>query len=461
MMSPGAVLGRYELLYPAARGAMGEVWAARLVGAHGFERVVALKTILDGVSSVATRTLFIDEARTSALMRHDHIVPVIDFGEAEGRLFLVMEWVDGEPLSSFANIAVKDPVPVPLALKIGSDVLRGLHAAHSLVGKTREPLGVVHRDLTPSNVLVTDEGVAKIIDFGVAKSREHITTTAPDAALRGKLRFLSPEQVRGRKVSAATDLWQLALVLHQLVTGRHPLEGMDAATIGGLLHSNDELPIQLEASSPLHVFVRRALQKDPRERYASADEARKAIDAVARTMNLAATTDDLAAYMHWKFAKSMLLRSERTQKALAAPVARSLAPPNESPRASKSGEHPAIATPDLVLPRTSAAPARMSGAPPRTSSGPRTSRVPAASSKAPSARRPSPAPPVVPLVGIAQSGTTISDKPGRTLTLVVALLVSLMAAFLVYAAVRKSRAGQNDVPAPAPTPVEAPAPGQN
>ncbi len=225
----GDRVGRYQLRERLGAGGYGEVWRARLSGPQGFLREVAVKVIrLDGQGSeeVATRlaTSLANEARLCGRLHHPNLVPVTDFGETDGSFFAVMELVPGISLRALLDRCAERGVPLPagVALQIAGQVARGLRHAHELRGADGQPLGVVHRDLKPANVMLTREGLVKILDFGLARSLSNLERTrTADGAIRGTPRYLSPEQVRADgRIDGRSDLYALGLLLFELLMGR-------------------------------------------------------------------------------------------------------------------------------------------------------------------------------------------------------------------------------------------------
>ncbi len=281
MLKPGQALGRYELIIEAARGGMGQVWAARLRGARGFQKLVAIKTLLPLACGDAERML-LSEARLAALVQHPNVVVTHELGDHEGTLFLVMEWIDGEPLSFvLKQAALGGGVPLPVAVNLVGQVLRGLHAAHELRDEADSPLGVVHRDVSPHNVLLTYSGVAKLVDFGIAKATRERAGATVTGEIKGKFAYMAPEQILGGEVDRRADIFATGILLYLLSTGRHPFRHHDSA---GVLHSitSDEpvsppsLP-HSEYPSGLAGVVMKALERDPRERWATAEDMRLAL----------------------------------------------------------------------------------------------------------------------------------------------------------------------------------------
>ncbi len=220
----GQMLGRYELLVPIAKGGMGEVWAARWCGSRGFRRIVALKlvhrrTMLDP----RIERMFIEEAAITAQIHHPNVVETIEFGEERDTLYLAMEWVEGETLSAIIRQANdRGGLPVAMSAHIVGEAGKGMHAAHELCDEAGNPLGLVHRDISPQNMIVSYRGVTKLLDFGVAKVTSKESNLTEVGELKGKFAYMSPEQLCGQPVDRRSDVFSLGVVLYMLTTGRHP-----------------------------------------------------------------------------------------------------------------------------------------------------------------------------------------------------------------------------------------------
>ncbi|WP_420821750.1 protein kinase domain-containing protein [Pyxidicoccus trucidator] len=208
---------------------MAETWRARLMGAAGVTKSVLIKKVLpEFADDEAFISMFISEARISATLSHGNVAQVFDFGQADGNYFLAMEYVDGQPLHRILKRALQSKffsLPVPVATFIALEMCRGLHYAHTRADEKGVPLGIVHRDISPDNVLVSYEGQVKIVDFGIAKARSLRSFDTTPGVVKGKYLFFSPEQARGEDVDARTDVWATGVVLYMLVCGRLPLEG--------------------------------------------------------------------------------------------------------------------------------------------------------------------------------------------------------------------------------------------
>ena len=279
----GQTLGRYELLIPIARGGMASVWAARITGAHGFQKIVAVKTMLPEFDEDPDfEKMFLDEAKTAARIRHPNVAEILDLGEEDGVLYLIMEWVDGEPLHLIAREKqARHGIPVALVARIGTDAATGLHSAHELRDSDGSLTEVVHRDVTPANILVTYDGVVKVVDFGVAKSSANAQMTRVGQT-KGKIPYMSPEQARGEVVDRRTDIFALGIILHQLCTGKHPFRGdNDMATLRAIVDRNPiPSPRQFRADLPeaLEAVLMKALAKDRLERFATMAELAMALE---------------------------------------------------------------------------------------------------------------------------------------------------------------------------------------
>jgi serine/threonine protein kinase len=257
-LRPGERFGRYELVSRLGHGGMAETWRARLMGAAGVTKPVLIKRILPQYANDdAFISMFISEARISATLSHGNIAQVHDFGEVDGEYFLAMEYVDGRPLDKIIRRALRSgltALPTPLATFITLELCRGLHYAHTRRDDSGKPLGIVHRDISPDNVLISYEGQIKIVDFGIAKARLQRGFNTEPGMVKGKYLYFSPEQARGEEVDARTDVWATGIVLYELLCGRLPVEGPEYAAlpklIGGEFPSprthNAKVPIELD-----------------------------------------------------------------------------------------------------------------------------------------------------------------------------------------------------------------------
>jgi serine/threonine-protein kinase len=252
---------------------MAQVWAARPPGTRGFRKLVALKTLHNGASDMRLEDMLLEEAKLASQIVHPNVVATHELGEDEGILYLVMEWVDGLPLSDIIKAENARQIPIPIAVQIFAQVCRGLHAAHELRDESDQPLGLVHRDISPQNILIERKGIAKIVDFGVAKATARDSGLTEDGELKGKIAYMAPEQISGEKVDRRTDIFALGSVFYLLTTGRHPFRGQTVAeTVRNICAgTKPESPSQFSAGFPpeLERIIIKALSPKPAGRYAT------------------------------------------------------------------------------------------------------------------------------------------------------------------------------------------------
>ncbi|HWP06284.1 MAG TPA: protein kinase [Polyangiaceae bacterium] len=285
LLTPGESLGRYELLAQVARGGMGEVWAARLKGPRGFQKLVAIKTLLPELcDDPRIEQMLLEEARIASAIQHPNVVQTTELGEHRGALYLVMEWIDGESLSFVLKRAEeRAPLPIPVAVNLVAQACRGLHAAHELKSDLGVPLGVVHRDVSPHNVLVTHDGVVKLVDFGIAKAMNQDQSLTDHGEVKGKYAYMAPEQVTGADVDRRADIFALGITLYIATTGVHPFKRGDKASVVRAITNDEppELPSSVVPGFPprLEAVLMKALQKPSDQRYATAEALRVALEA--------------------------------------------------------------------------------------------------------------------------------------------------------------------------------------
>ena len=286
------VIGRYALFDELAAGGMATVHLGRLLGSEGFGRTVAVKRLhAHYLKDEEFVTMFMDEARIVARIRHPNVVPMVDVVQGEHGLFLVMEYVHGESLSRLMRTARKSGQPVPprIVAAIMCGVLLGLHAAHETKGADGELLGVVHRDVSPQNVIVGADGTARVLDFGIAKAAGRAQVTR-EGQIKGKLAYMAPEQIRGQ-VDRRTDVFAASVVLWELLAGRRLHEGLkEVDIVTRVVQGNFPKPSQVapHLSPEIDAIVVRGLATDPKKRYGSAREL--ALD-LERKIGLASATE--------------------------------------------------------------------------------------------------------------------------------------------------------------------------
>jgi serine/threonine-protein kinase len=301
-LAPGTILGRYELLLPIAQGGMATVWAARQRGSRGFSKTVAIKTILPNLSDDPQfEQMFLDEATIASKIHHPNVAEILDLGEQDEVLYLVMEWVDGESLSTLSKQSRKNGTDIPLrvGLKVLSQACAGLHAAHELCDDDDRPIHLVHRDVSPQNILVSSAGVVKIVDFGVAKALGRSGETSA-GQLKGKVPFMSPEQAKGGAVDRRTDVFALGILLYRIGTGAHPfLDDSDIKTMRNII-TRPPMPPRVKnpkLGQSLERIILKALQKDPERRYQTAAELGAEIDAAMAHEGGAVTVEEVATFV--------------------------------------------------------------------------------------------------------------------------------------------------------------------
>jgi eukaryotic-like serine/threonine-protein kinase len=293
-------LGRYALHAELAAGGMAAVYLARQSGAVGFGKTVAIKRLHPHLAKDPYfATMFLDEARLVARVQHPNVVPILDVVATETELFLVLEYVRGETLSGLLRAVRKkgQKIPVPIAAAITIGLLAGLQAAHEARDETGKPLNIVHRDVSPQNLMVGADGVPRVLDFGVAKAASRLQTTR-EGQLKGKLPYMSPEQLSG-EVTAQSDVYAAALVLWEALTTQRLFKGETEAQVLHLVMTmaapapstlNPQVPAALDA------VVLKGLEREPAKRWASAKQMAAAIEAcvpVASAMKVAEWVDAL------------------------------------------------------------------------------------------------------------------------------------------------------------------------
>ena len=300
LLRPGFHLDRYELLCPLAYGGMAAVWLARFRGKLGFEKLVVVKTILPQFAAEPEfQKMFVDEARIAAGIDHGNVARILDVGEQNEVLYIVMEWIDGESLSRLKRAVEKRDAKVPagILLRILADTCAGLHAAHELRDKSGNHLGVVHRDVSPQNILLSAQGTAKLIDFGVAKARDRSSANTGTGQLKGKIRYMSPEQALGGDVDRRADLWSLGALAYELFAGAPPFDGPnDVVTLRRLTSGERPEPLR-DVAAPIEAIISSALSFDPADRFATAGEMQSAFEGAMADLHGGTSAGDVSAFL--------------------------------------------------------------------------------------------------------------------------------------------------------------------
>lgn len=291
-------MGRYVLVTPLARGGMAQIWLARQPGLHGFEKVVAIKRMIGGLDgNEEYERMFLTEARLAAQLNHANIVQILDLGQHDGSYYIVMEYLEGESLATLKRLAKQENTPLPDALlaRLLTLAAAGLQAAHTAIGLDGKPLGIVHRDVSPQNLVVSADGSLKVVDFGIAKASEHTTKSGK---LKGKAAYMAPEQALGEAVDARTDVYALGVVAFELFSDGRLFPGMTDLEVLRLVAARAPLPRLIDrrpgVSPQLDELVTRAMAWDPANRFQSARELELALEDFIHALGRPATTSHVA-----------------------------------------------------------------------------------------------------------------------------------------------------------------------
>jgi serine/threonine-protein kinase len=338
-LTPGYALDRYELLCALATGGMATVWLARMRGKRGFEKLFAIKTIRAELSDDAHfEEMFLDEAHIAAGIQHPNVANILELGEKDGILYLVMEWVDGESLARVRKFAAKAgaKIPLGLALRIIADACAGLHAAHELKDEEGRERGVVHRDVSPQNILVATSGAVKVIDFGIAKAENRAAPKTRTGIVKGKLQYMAPEQARATQgpIDRRVDLYALGVCMYELIADQLPFDGENQFEILAKVTGTEPPPPIQGLPDSVREILDHSLARDPNERFASAAAMRRAIESAMTELGVSSTSDDVAAFVAQHLPERAAKRKEIVTKALKDAAQRA----QESDPLSRTGE---------------------------------------------------------------------------------------------------------------------------
>ncbi|HTQ43857.1 MAG TPA: protein kinase [Polyangiaceae bacterium] len=295
-------LGRYRVVDEIGIGGMASVHLARMDGPGGFQKWVAIKRIHPHLVEDETFVnMFLDEARVAARISHPNVATVFELGKHEDTYWIAMEYLHGEPLREVMRRTEElgQPMPPEIACRVIADAAEGLHAAHELLGKNGEKLGLVHRDVTPHNLFVTYDGNTKVVDFGIAKFTSRMANTRA-GTLKGKLAYMSPEQVAGEPIDRRTDVFALGVVLWELTTGQRLFRmESDLDTLAKVQECAVPRPSTIVRGYPIDLekIVMKALAKTKNERYRTAREFSRALQSLLMRRGLFIASDEVAAYM--------------------------------------------------------------------------------------------------------------------------------------------------------------------
>ncbi len=293
--------GKYQLLDKIAVGGMAELFRAKLTGAQGFEKLIAIKKILPNLSGEESLlSAFIDEAKLAALLHHENIIQIYDFGSMDDQYFIAMEYLFGKDLRTITRTARKKDLALGMEniLYIVSRICDGLDYSHNLKDLQGKPLKIIHRDINPQNILITYEGQVKIIDFGIAKAASHNTKTRENL-IKGKLAYMSPEQANGQQIDHRSDIFSTGIILYELLAARRMFTGETMQVLSLVRDAQYDPPEEVIADLPskLNAILRQALAKDPDDRYQSASEMLADIEEFMFELSLRPNARSFAGYM--------------------------------------------------------------------------------------------------------------------------------------------------------------------
>ena len=318
---PGAQVKDYTLLRRLAAGGMGEIWLAERKGIEGFSRRVVIKTILECFAEEPSLVdMFLDEGRIAAGLTHPNVAQTYDLGQIGRTYYIAMEYISGRDLRNLLlmNVERGQLLPLNLVLRVIAESCEGLYYAHKWKTPGGQHAGIIHRDISPQNILVTFDGKVKIIDFGIAKAAQSASKTR-SGVLKGKYAYMSPEQVRGKKVDHRSDLFSLGVVMYELVTARRLFKReSELSTLDAVLQTEIPSPTRLDGSVPKEVeaVILRALARDPDRRFQDARQMQLAIEEVMLAIKMPASSAHLAAYMEELFEDHLQQEREVEQESL-------------------------------------------------------------------------------------------------------------------------------------------------
>ncbi len=319
-MTPHRIVGRCEVFAPIGEGGMANVYIGRSIGAGGFARTVAVKQMhKQFAKDPAFCDMFLDEARVVARIRHPSVVPTLDLIEEDGELFIVMEYVEGDTLAHLMKQQRRSRrPPIGVTLSIVSAALHGLHAAHQARDSQNQPMNLVHRDVTPHNILVGTDGYARLMDFGVARALNQVHSTKA-GHVKGKPGYLAPEQILGDPLDGRTDVFSAAVVLWRSLTGKRLFKASRPLDVAQeVLHKEIDPPSDHGPKVPpkLDAIVLRGLERDPDKRWQSALEMANAIEA----LHLSATPRDVGLWVREQGRDELRRRADLISKIEQAPI---------------------------------------------------------------------------------------------------------------------------------------------
>ena len=326
--------GKYLLLEKLAAGGMAQLYRAKITGIQGFEKLIAFKTVLPHLTGEKELlTSFIDEAKLAALLHHQNIVQIYDFGSMEDSYFIAMEYLFGKDLRHIFSKSHERNLPLSNehALHITTRICSGLDYAHTLKDFQGKPLIIVHRDISPQNIFVTYEGEVKIVDFGIAKAASQSTITQ-FGMIKGKIAYMSPEQASGRTIDHRSDIFSTGIILYEMVTGKRMFTGADTLQIlAKVSRAEFEPPEAAQSGLPLKLYkiLNKALMKEPEDRYQSCGEMLSDLEECVFQLSLRPTARGLSRYMKELFKEEIATEGDMIREGTAPEMGRPSAPEKE------------------------------------------------------------------------------------------------------------------------------------
>ena len=318
---PDGRIGDYTLLRRLAIGGMGEIWLAERQGISGFSKRVVIKTILECFADEPSLVdMFLDEGRIAAGLTHPNVAQTYDLGQVGRTYYIAMEYIQGRDLRKLllVNVERGQLLPLNLVLRILAEVCEGLYYAHRWKTPDGRQAGIVHRDISPQNILVTFDGKVKVIDFGIAKAAQSASRTQ-SGVLKGKYAYMSPEQVRGKPLDQRSDLFSLGVVMYELLTARRLFKrDSELSTLDAVLTTEIPPPTRIDGGVPREVeaVLLKALARDPEDRFQDARQMQLALEEVMLVTKMPASSAHLAAYMEELFADHLEQEQEQEQESI-------------------------------------------------------------------------------------------------------------------------------------------------
>ncbi|MFO7564422.1 MAG: serine/threonine-protein kinase [Enhygromyxa sp.] len=296
---------KYLLVEHIATGGMAEVYRAQYTGIEGFAKELVVKRLREEfVERPEVVQMFLDEARVAATLTHNNVVHTYDLGELYGEYFIAMELLVGEELVAVLRRAVTTGHMIPMDLAIGviMQALEGLHYAHARTDENGEPLGLVHRDINPTNIHVGYDGLCKIVDFGIAATRATAVSKGP-GQFAGKLSYMAPEQIMGEELDGRADIFAVGVILYEMCLGQRLFRGKPAEVRERILSGDVPAPTFVDPDFPpaLEAIIMRALEVDPNDRYQNCDHMYRELDAFMQEAGMSATPRRISAFMNEMF----------------------------------------------------------------------------------------------------------------------------------------------------------------